>query len=83
MILSQAIIGIVNIIFGLAVAIFRDYISQSHLFTIPKGFGGKSLEEKFGEVKSRKLILIFGLFILAAGCLFLIAGLFDIPLASR
>ncbi|MFH1307532.1 MAG: hypothetical protein ABIH72_01640 [archaeon] len=80
MISSNIIRGIINIVIGLAIIIFRSYFSKSHTITIPKGFKGKSFEEKLGKNKGRKLMLAIGIFLLVIGGIFLIAEILGINL---
>jgi len=82
MIEIEVFLGLINVVIGLLIIYFRKSISKSHLITFPQGFGGKSMQENFGESKGIKAVIIIGLIFLISGSIIAVAGILNIILFS-
>ena len=75
--------GLIGVVISLLVIIFRRGLSHFRFISIPKGFGGKSFSEQFGEQKGVKAMGVFGLIMLTLSIFVLLAGLLGIELPRK
>ena len=83
MIILQVIVGIINIILGLLIVMFRNSLSKSHFIVRPRAISGKSFEERYGTERGTKLMLLFGLFVLMLGFIVMITGILDVNITTK
>ena len=79
----EVISGLIGGVFSLLVLLFRRALAHSHFITVPKGFGGKSFVERFGEDKGAKMMAVFGVVMFLLSSVVLIAGLLGIELPRK
>ncbi len=90
MIVYELISGIITLLVGLLVIVYRRSLTKSHFFatrssvSVPKKtFGGQSFEERFGSDNAPKWVFVFGLIIALLGLMILIFGLLGINVINR
>ncbi len=80
MLLFQIVIGIINILLGILIIVFRNNISRSHFFYVLRI--GRSFEDAFGRENGPKWVFALGLVPLVMGIVLIILGILNINIYS-